>query len=77
MPGWVTALQVNVYNDLPEDFPMVMHGFSIHFHGFAFRGDQPHGPGSGSWYDGVSYVTQCPIPAGGNMTYVMTVRIYQ
>eukprot|EP00884_Botryococcus_braunii_P020031 jgi/Botrbrau1/6711/Bobra.0324s0002.1 len=68
------TLEVNVFNDLPDDYPMVIHGFSIHWHGLSLRGEQPNGPGSGVWYDGVSFVTQCPIPAGSNMTYVMQVN---
>ena len=36
-------------------------GITIHWHGFDMKGVQ--------WYDGVGYLTQCPIPSGANFTY--------
>jgi L-ascorbate oxidase len=54
-------LELNVFNELPADWPDTTDGISIHFHGFSQRGSP--------WYDGVGYHTQCPIPAGANFTY--------
>eukprot|EP00884_Botryococcus_braunii_P009161 jgi/Botrbrau1/18246/Bobra.0844s0001.1 len=57
-------LEVTVTNSIPSDFPSSQPGISIHWHGLNMRGDE-----NGAWYDGVSYVTQCPIPYGQSMTY--------
>ena len=50
-----------VYNNIPEDWPLMSEGITIHWHGFDMKGVQ--------WYDGVGYLTQCPIPSGANFTY--------
>ena len=57
------VLEVEVINSLPTDWPTTAggNGISIHWHGFHMRAAQ--------WYDGVSYVTQCPIPTGGKFLY--------
>ena len=62
----VTA-QVVVYNNIPDDWPLMSEGITIHWHGFDMKGVQ--------WYDGVGYLTQCPIPSGGNFTYRFQVSI--
>ena len=41
--------QVNVINKIPLDFPSVMGGISIHWHGLDMHNEA-------SWYDGVPYV---------------------
>jgi L-ascorbate oxidase len=55
-------LEVNVYNDLPDNYPSITNGgVSIHWHGLSLRGEP--------WYDGVAFVQQCPIAPGQNFTY--------
>ena len=53
--------QITVRNNIPEDWPSTSNGISIHWHGFSMR--------NFSWYDGTSYVAQCPIPRGSSFTY--------
>ncbi|KAG1675974.1 hypothetical protein FOA52_014218 [Chlamydomonas sp. UWO 241] len=53
---------INVFNELNPAFPQVASGISMHWHGFYMWGDA-------AWYDGASYVTQCPIVQGTNFTY--------
>lgn len=50
---------VNIHNDMSNDT-------SMHWHGMYMRG-MP-------WMDGTATITQCPIPAGGSMTYNWTVQ---
>ena len=45
----VCMAQVNVINKIPLDFPSVMGGISIHWHGLDMHNEA-------SWYDGVPYV---------------------
>ncbi|KAG1672998.1 hypothetical protein FOA52_005928 [Chlamydomonas sp. UWO 241] len=61
-----TMIYVNVHNDIPQDYPQVVDGIIIHWHGFAMYG-------AASWYDGVPYVDTCPIQRGDNFTYAFRV----
>jgi len=54
-----------VHNELPPTWPLVAEGITIHWHGFDMRGAE--------FYDGVAYLQQCPVMAGGNFTYRFTV----
>lgn len=53
-------LQLTVHNDMPEHWPSLFKGISIHFHGWDMRGVP--------WYDGTAYVEVCPIPSGKKWT---------
>ena len=59
---------MTVRNNIPKDWPTVSEGISIHWHGFSMRGDD-----SGMWYDGVAYLTMCPIVSGQTFVYRFTV----
>ena len=61
--------KVVVANNLPDDYPLVSEGISIHWHGFSMGGAE--------WYDGVGYLAQCPIRAGSNFTYRFQVGIWK
>mmetsp|Transcript_37681 Transcript_37681/g.83915 ORF Transcript_37681/g.83915 Transcript_37681/m.83915 type:complete len:698 (-) Transcript_37681:961-3054(-) len=56
------TVMINVFNKIPAKFPQVASGISIHWHGLSMWD-------SASWFDGTSYVTQCPIRQGANYTY--------
>ena len=56
-----TVLQVTIFNDIPEDFPSIAGGISIHWHGFSMR--------TYEWFDGTGRITQCPVLPGQNFTY--------
>ena len=60
--------QVNVFNDIPADFPSAGNGISIHWHGLSMRGNE--------WYDGSGHIVQCPIQTGSNFTYYFQVSAY-
>lgn len=51
-----------MYNKLPASFPQTSSGLTIHWHGLSMWDNA-------TWYDGVSYLTQCPIGPGKNWTY--------
>lgn len=61
-------LEITVVNKIPQSWPDVATnaGISIHWHGFAMKG-QP-------WFDGTSWISQCPIFRGKNFTYAFTVN---
>ncbi len=63
-------VQLVVHNNIPDDWVTVSEGISIHFHGFSLRDDP-----NGAWYDGVSYLTQCPILNGQSFTYRFLVSL--
>lgn len=54
-------LEVAVTNNIPDSFPEVSDGISIHWHGLNQKGSE--------WMDGVAYITQCPIAQGSSFTY--------
>jgi hypothetical protein len=111
-PPLPSSAQVNVFNDLPADYPTTSGGISIHWHGLSQRSSPWCGaarrltelpwrqagratgrrgrparsghdmgrslpaaraPPRHCRYDGVSYVTQCPIAPGTNFTYTIPI----
>lgn len=61
----ISNVQVDVFNEIPTDFPSATNGISIHWHGFSMRGNE--------WYDGAAHIVQCPIAPGANFTYFFQV----
>jgi len=52
------VLDVELINSIPPDYPDTDDaGVTLHWHGLSLTG-------SDYWYDGVPYLTQCPVPPG-------------
>lgn len=52
------VLDVELINSIPSDYPDTDEvGTTLHWHGLSLTG-------SDYWYDGVPYMTQCPVPPG-------------
>lgn len=62
--NWGDTIQVTTHNEIANP----AEGTSLHWHGFLQQGSQ--------WEDGVSAVSQCPIPPGGSFTYSFKASLY-
>lgn len=54
-------LQLTLENKIPNSFPHLVEGLTIHWHGFSMRNQ--------SWYDGVGFLNACPVQANHTFTY--------
>ncbi|GIL81975.1 hypothetical protein Vretimale_1452 [Volvox reticuliferus] len=61
------TLKITLVNNLPVAFPSVTDGISIHYHGLQMAG-------SAAYFDGMAYVSLCPVAPGKSYTYQFLVN---